>query len=191
MGRERPSEQPWTPYGEQMAALHSPIALGLIWAQDKRTAIGGDGTVPWSVPENLARIERVTDGHPVIMGRRTWDSLPASFRPLQGRTNLVISRSDDFEAPGACVVRSLDDALESIGAAGAENAWIIGGGQILSEAAGQASVAIVAEIDHSYNGNIYAPGLGSEWALISTEPGGQWSASTGRVAYQTRTYRKS
>ena len=67
--------------------------IAMIWAQNPGRVIGRDGTMPWHVPEDLARFRAHTHGHPVIMGRRTWESFPARFRPLPGRTNIVVSRT--------------------------------------------------------------------------------------------------
>ena len=86
--------------------------LGMIWAQGHGRAIGRDGTMPWHVPEDLRFFKRMTNGHPVIMGRRTWQSLGEKYRPLPGRANIVISRNSRFEAPGAAVVSSVDEAIK-------------------------------------------------------------------------------
>ncbi|UOQ58851.1 dihydrofolate reductase [Leucobacter allii] len=87
----------------------------MVWAEARgaggRGAIGRGGTMPWRLPEDLAHFKRVTLGAPVIMGRRTWESLPERFRPLPGRTNLVVTRAAELDAPGAVVVRSLEDAV--------------------------------------------------------------------------------
>ena len=85
--------------------------VGLVWAQSTSGVIGRDGDIPWRVPEDLARFKQVTMGHTVVMGRRTWDSLPARVRPLPGRRNVVLSRQTDFTADGAEVVGSLETAL--------------------------------------------------------------------------------
>lgn len=128
--------------------------LGAIWAQTSAGVIGRDGTMPWYAPEDLAHFKAVTVGKPVIMGRRTWESFPACFRPLPGRTNIVISRSmtDDSVAPlergGAFWIPSLDAALTLAGNTlltpnatqhpdslyQQVTAWIIGGGSIYAEA---------------------------------------------------------
>ena len=100
------------------------MRAGLVWAQSTSGVIGRGGDIPWRVPEDLAHFKKVTMGHTVVMGRRTWDSLPASVRPLPGRRNIVLSRQVDFAAEGAEVVGSLDEALSEPGA------WVIGGGQI-------------------------------------------------------------
>jgi len=120
--------------------------LGAIWAQTDAGVIGRAGDMPWRAPEDLAHFKAVTLGAPVIMGRRTWESFPPRFRPLPGRTNIVISRSvsEAEERDGALWVPSLDAALyaarDAVGApveatpadtatdAPAVDAWIIGGG---------------------------------------------------------------
>ena len=101
---------------------HAGGDLGLIWAQSTSGIIGRGDTIPWDVPEDLVRFKEVTLGHPVVMGRRTWDSLPASVRPLPGRRNIVLSRQAGFTVDGAEVVGSLDEALSEPGA------WVVGGG---------------------------------------------------------------
>lgn len=117
--------------------------LGAIWAQTIDGVIGRDGAMPWYVPEDLQHFKEVTSGKPVIMGRRTWESLPDTYKPLPGRTNIVVSRSvDTIEVHnGAIWVSSLDAALEVAHKAQEANnsdsladAWIIGGGTLYAEA---------------------------------------------------------
>ena len=88
------------------AALVGSPVVGMIWAQTVDGVIGRDGTMPWHLPEDLAHFRRTTQGHPVIMGRRTWESFPEKYRPLPGRTNIVVSRQDPDPAEyrGAVVV---------------------------------------------------------------------------------------
>ncbi|HEV7567812.1 MAG TPA: dihydrofolate reductase [Microbacteriaceae bacterium] len=172
--------------------MHTPRTLktiGMIWAQARQGVIGARGTVPWNVPEDLAHFELITFGHPVIMGRRTWDSLPASSKPLPGRTNIVLTRNDGWSAHGATVAHSLDEAIDALGV-DEEEVWIIGGAQIYSEAVGLANLAVVTEIDHNYNGEAYAPGLGSEWTKIAADPATGWDTSASGLAYRILTYRK-
>jgi dihydrofolate reductase len=170
-----------------MPPSNTPAILGMIWAQGRRGVIGANGSVPWDLPEDRAHFESVTMGHPVVMGRRTWDSLAAENRPLAGRTNYVITRNDDWHPSGAIVVRSLDHALDAIGD---QEAWIIGGAQIFSEAVGRANLAVVTEINHSYHGEAYAPGLGSEWVIEAAEPPKGWSVGSNRTEFRIVTYRK-
>src|SRR5512135_1460265 len=85
--------------------------VGLVWAQSTSGVIGRGGDIPWRVPEDLARFKQLTMGHPVVMGRRTWESLPPRVRPLPGRRNVVLSRQAGFTADGADVLDSLEPAL--------------------------------------------------------------------------------
>ena len=118
-----------------------PTGLGLVWAQTSTGVIGKDGGMPWHLPEDMQHFSRLTTGHPVIMGRKTWESFPDKYRPLPGRTNIVITRQEGWGgtpgAEGAIAVKSLDDALlESQFAPGHEMVWIIGGGKHLRAGAG-------------------------------------------------------
>ncbi len=85
--------------------------IGLIWAESQGGVIGRAGGMPWHVPEDLAHFKDVTLGAPVIMGRKTWESLPPRFRPLPGRANIVVTHRDDWAADGAERAASVDDAL--------------------------------------------------------------------------------
>jgi dihydrofolate reductase len=108
--------------------------LALIYARAANGVIGANGTMPWHLPEDLAHFKALTQGHPVIMGRKTWDSLPARFRPLPGRTNIVVTRQADWHADGAQRAASLDEALSLAEQSGAATAWIMGGAQIYAQA---------------------------------------------------------
>src|SRR5690349_24961336 len=98
--------------------------LALIAAVARNGVIGDRGGMPWHLPEDLQHLRRTTLGHPVVMGRRTWESLPARFRPLPGRRNVVLTRQADYQAEGAQVTTSIDDALSD------RDAWVIGGAEI-------------------------------------------------------------
>ena len=133
--------------------------LGAIWAQGRARAIGKGGALPWRLPEDLALFRRVTSGHPVIMGRKTWESLPARFRPLPGRRNIVLSRDPGFAADGAEAVRSLAEATEA--ASHCEQAWIIGGAAVYAEAVALADVLVVTDVDVDVEGaDAFAPSIG-------------------------------
>src|SRR5258708_19754763 len=86
-------------------------SVGLIWAQSSSGVIGRDGGIPWRLPEDQARFKELTMGRTVVMGRLTWESLPARVRPLPGRKNVVLTRQADYMAEGAHVVPTLQDAL--------------------------------------------------------------------------------
>lgn len=89
------------------------MRIGMIWAEARGGAIGRDGEMPWHLPEDLAHFKQSTLGEPVIMGRRTWESLPERFRPLPGRENLVVTRDASYSAPGAAVRSSLPAAIQA------------------------------------------------------------------------------
>ena len=141
--------------------------IGLIWAQARGGVIGKDGVMPWHLPEDLAHFRRVTQGHPVIMGRRTWDSIPPRFRPLPGRRNIVVTRQPDWREIGAEPAPSLGDALQ-VCEQSAE-AWVIGGAQIYAQALPLADRLVVTEIDADVAGDAFAPAIGAEWREVGRD----------------------
>lgn len=158
--------------------------LGLIWAQSTSGVIGRAGGIPWRLPEDQAHFKEVTRGHTVVMGRRTWDSLPAKVRPLPGRKNVVVTRQTDFAADGATVVGSLDDALTD------PDTWVIGGEQIYTLALPQASRCEVTEIDIDLprdDGDAVAPVLDEAW--VGTP--GEWHTSRAGLRYRFHSYQRA
>ena len=141
--------------------------LHLIFARSANGVIGKEGGLPWHLPEDLAHFKRVTSGHPVLMGRKTWDSLPPRFRPLPGRMNIVVTRQPGWQADGALRAASLDEALLLV-PSGAD-AWVIGGADIYREALPLAHSAVVTEIDADFDGDAHAPQLGPHWQEIQRE----------------------
>ncbi|MGO1435584.1 MAG: dihydrofolate reductase [Canibacter sp.] len=113
---------------------YEPQRIGAIWAEGIGAgglpAIGKDGTMPWRVPEDLKWFQTLTNGHPVIMGRKTWESLPPKFRPLSDRRNIVITRDSEYVAEGATVVNAPQQALAEVAG---EIAWLMGGGSLYEE----------------------------------------------------------
>ena len=162
--------------------------VGLVWAQSTSGVIGRGGDIPWRVPEDLARFKQVTMGHTVVMGRRTWDSLPPSVRPLPGRRNVVLSRRADFAADGAEVVGSLEQAFASFGAE--PEMWVIGGGQIYHHALPRASRCEVTEVDIDLprdDDDALAPVLDETW-LAET---GEWRLSRTGLRYRFHSYSRA
>lgn len=141
--------------------------IHMIFARAANGVIGRDNTIPWRLPEDMARLKRLTTGWPVIMGRKTWDSLPVKFRPLPGRTNIVITRQPDWKDTGATTAASLADAL-ALCASSAE-VWILGGAQIYAQAMPLAERIEVTEIAEDIEGDAYAPLLGPEWRQAARE----------------------
>jgi dihydrofolate reductase len=170
--------------------------LGLVWAQTSTGAIGKDGGMPWHLPEDLKHFSRLTGGHPVIMGRKTWDSFPDKFRPLPGRTNLVITRQEEWggtpQADGAVAVKSLDDALlESQFAPGHEMVWIIGGGETFAQSLDLADVAVITTIDTTAEGDTFAPELGYDWTAGASLPADGWLTAENGTRYRITLWRRT
>jgi dihydrofolate reductase len=161
--------------------------LGLIWAQAHDGVIGHDGVMPWHLPEDLARFREVTMKHPVVMGRRTWDSIPPRFRPLPGRRNIVVTRDAQWGTrnPDADAASSLPDALET---AGDGDVWVIGGGEIYRQALPLATRLHVTEIDLAVPGDTVAPGIGSEW---TADVAGDWLTSKNGTRYRFVEYSRT
>ena len=125
--------------------------LTLVVAIDAQRGIGIDNKLPWHLPEDLAHFKRVTLGQPIIMGRKTFDSIG---RPLPGRRNIVVTRNADWRHEGVDAVTSLDAAIALVGEAPAS---IIGGAQIFAAAISVADRMIVTEIDHSFSCDTFFP----------------------------------
>ncbi|HEX2547735.1 MAG TPA: dihydrofolate reductase [Ramlibacter sp.] len=160
------------------------MQLGLIYAHARNGVIGKDGILPWHLPEDLAHFKRTTLGAPVIMGRKTWDSLPPRFRPLPGRKNVVVTRDANWQAAGAERAGSLDEAIALC--QGAETAWITGGAEIFRLSIPHAHLAVVTEIEADYEGDVHAPQLGPDWQEMARE---RHVSSTG-IAYSFVTFRR-
>ncbi len=160
--------------------------INLIWAQGRGRVIGKDGTMPWHLPEDLAHFKRTTLGCPVIMGRKTWDSLPPKFRPLPGRANVVLTRQADWHY--ASVQRSADlhqalawcRQIEPTPSA----VWVIGGAQIYAQALLLAHKIVVTDIDAAFEGDAFAPQLDKHWHAVQRED----HLSSTQLAYSFVTY---
>lgn len=142
--------------------------INLIFARAANGVIGKDNAMPWHLPEDLAHFKRLTQGCPVIMGRKTWDSLPPRFRPLPGRSNIVITRQSDWQADGALRAASLPEALRLCG--DVPDIWVIGGADIYRQTEPLAVRAEVTEIAQDYAGDAYAPVLGPAWQETARAP---------------------
>ncbi|BCW64042.1 dihydrofolate reductase [Paenarthrobacter sp. MSM-2-10-13] len=191
---EVPDQLPGVIFTQETAARMTGI--GLVWAQTKAGVIGKDGSMPWHLPEDLKHFSQLTTGHPVIMGRKTWLSFPEKYRPLPGRTNIVVTRNEKWastpEAEGAVVVSSLDAALlESQFAPGGQKVWIIGGGEIFEQSMGIANLAVITIIDADLEGDTFAPELGDDWAFDAVAPSDGWLTSKNGTNYRFTTWRRN
>lgn len=167
-----------------MAGDTARPGLGMIWAWARGGVIGADGSMPWRLPEDLAHFKAMTTGSPVIMGRVTWDSLPARNRPLPGRRNIVVTRDGSWRAEGAEVAQSPSAALELVGD---EPAWVMGGAQIYAALLPSADRLEVTEIDADFDGDTHLPALGPEW---SPTPGPWLHSERGGLRYRFVSYRR-
>ena len=155
--------------------------VGLIWAQSSSGVIGRANGIPWRLPEDQARFKELTLGHAVVMGRLTWESLPAKVRPLPGRRNVVVTRQADFVAEGATVVGSLEDGLSG------NDAWVIGGAQIYALALPLATRCEVTEVDVALpreEDDAVAPVLDEAWVGTA----GDWLTSDSGLRYRFSSY---
>lgn len=180
--------------------------IGMIWAQARGGVIGAGGTMPWHLPEDLKHFSRTTKGSPVVMGRRTWESFPSAYRPLPGRTNIVITRDDAFAADGAVRARSLPDALriarevladEAVTPrapqaarpeAGTPTIWVIGGGAVYREAIAEADLLVVTEIDLEVEGDTTAPAIPTAFSRLAADPAQGWHEAAGGLRYRILTH---
>jgi len=126
------------------------MSISLIAGVGRDGAIGRDNGLLWHLPGDLPRFKALTMGHAVIMGRKTWDSLPERFRPLPGRRNIVLSRQPALQLAGAEVFRSLDEALATCPAG--DRVFVIGGAQIYTQALPLADRLELTEVDADFPG---------------------------------------
>lgn len=157
------------------------MTLALIWAQSTSGVIGRDGGIPWQLPEDMARFKELTMGHTVVMGRRTWESLPARFRPLPGRRNVVLTRNPHYRAEGAEVITSSDDMLVM------RDTWVIGGAEIYHLAMPAATRCEVTEVEVDLrleDEDALAPVLDESWVGTA----GDWQDSTSGLRYRFYSY---
>ncbi len=144
--------------------------LGAIWAQSLDGVIGDGAGMPWHIPEDLTHFREITTGHPVLMGRRTWLSLPEKFRPLPGRLNFVLTTREPGEwSAGARVVNELPDTLE---VPTDSDTWIMGGGQVYAATIGEVDVLEITLVDVQLADTlgdlaVHAPEIPAEFGLVS------------------------
>lgn len=140
----------------------------IIAAVAKNGVIGKDNQLLWHIPEDMKHFREATAGKPVIMGRKTWESLPERFRPLPGRRNLVITRQAGYLAAGADTVESLQAALARC--TSADSVFIIGGGEIYAQAMPIAGRLLLTEVDLEPEGDAFFPTpMPNEWQLTSRQ----------------------
>lgn len=145
------------------------MPVHMIWAQARNGVIGADGVIPWRLPAEQLLFKERTTGSTVVMGRATWDSLPARVRPLPGRRNVVLTRDPHWSAAGAVVAHSPDEITE-------DDFWVMGGGEIYAAFLSRAAHLVRTTIDFDVEGDTLAPEIGPGWAV---------TASTGWITPET------
>ena len=145
----------------------------MVWAQARGGVIGADGGLPWHLPEDLALFRRLTMGATVVMGRRTWESLPERFRPLPGRANVVLTSDPGWSAEGAERAASVADVL-----AVHDSLWVIGGGAVYGAFLPYADRLVVTDVDVLVEGDTWAPAVGEGWERVVRTPDEGWSFSS-------------
>jgi len=131
------------------------MRISLIAAVGRNGEIGRGNDLLWRTREDQLHFKNTTMGHPVVMGRKTWDSLPERFRPLPGRRNIVVSRNAAFEANGAEVVPSLDEALALAG--DVPQVFVVGGAQLYALALPRADELVLTEVDAAFDADVFFP----------------------------------
>jgi dihydrofolate reductase len=145
-------------------------AISMIVARSRNHVIGRDNQMPWKISADLQFFKRITMGFPVIMGRKTWESIG---RPLPGRRNIVVSRNQDYQATGGELVGSLDEALKSLSEF--RRVFVIGGEQLFKQAFDKADRLYITEIDLDIEGGdtFFAVPNESDWKEVERTPGAE------------------
>jgi dihydrofolate reductase len=172
--------------------------VGMIWAEAEGGVIGRDGGMPWHVPEDLAHFKHVTLGAPVVMGRKTWESLSPRFRPLPGRRNIVVTRQADWSAEGAEVATSAEAALELAADGDDEWVWVIGGAELFAAVIDRVDRLEVTELRHDADaafapadGDVRAPAILAAFRLTAADPLEGEHVSRSGIRYRFLTYSRA
>ena len=144
------------------------MRLSIVAAVARGGVIGRDNAIPWRIPEDARHFRALTMGHPVVMGRRTWDSLPDRYRPLPGRRNVVLSRNADWQEEGAERASSLEGALQLL--EGVPQVFVIGGADVYATALPLTDELLLTEIDADVDGDtLFPPFAAAEFEETSRE----------------------
>jgi dihydrofolate reductase len=133
----------------------SGAKITLVVAVSQNGCIGCDNKLPWYLPEDLSHFRKITKGHTVIMGRKTWESLPSRFKPLPGRRNIVLTANADWSEPGAQTAQSIPEALGLL--EDFENVFVIGGAKVYEQVVPVADTIEMTQIHQDFQGDAYFP----------------------------------
>lgn len=143
------------------------MKISLIAALDKNKVIGKNNDLPWHLPDDMKYFMQTTMGHPVIMGRKNFDSIPPKYRPLPGRTNIVLTRQKGFSSPGILVCHTAEEALEVASKENSEELFIIGGAEIYRLFIDRADYLYLTQIDAAVKGDTFFPDFNpTEWRQV-------------------------
>lgn len=147
------------------------MIISAIAAVAENGVIGKDGQLPWNLPDDMKFFQRTTLNHYVISGRKNYESIPDRFRPLRDRTNIVVTRGTNYQAPGAIVCHSLEEALDIAQKAEVKEVFLIGGGQLYKEAfdAGLVDRLYLTTVHAKPAGDVYFPAIGEGWKEVWAE----------------------
>jgi dihydrofolate reductase len=162
------------------------VPVRLIWAQAYGGVIGADGRLPWRLPEDLRLFKELTSGTTVVMGRRTWESLPERNRPLPGRVNVVLTTDPSWSADGALRAGSVADVL-----AAHPDCWVIGGAAVYAAFLPHAGRLVVTDVDLAVDGDTRAPVLDAGWRRVTRIPDDGWATSATGPRYAVSDYRRA
>ena len=162
------------------------MTVSCIWAQAHDRVIGAEGRLPWHLPEDLRLFKQLTSGGTVVMGRRTWESLPERNRPLPGRRNVVLSRDPAWSADGAQRAGSVADALAAAG-----DCWVIGGAAVNAAFLPHAGRQVVTDVDLAVDGDTHAPVLDAGWRRVTRTPEPGWATSVTGLRYAVSEYART
>lgn len=147
------------------------MRISLIAAHTANRVIGKNNTLPWHLPDDMKYFMQTTSKHPVIMGRKNYDSIPEKFRPLPNRQNIIVTRQAGFRAPGCDVVHSLSDAFSRAESYAAQETFVIGGAEIYQQALPHAHRLYLTEIHTELDGDTFFPVWSkAHWTEVSRQP---------------------
>lgn len=150
-----------------MHTQNGPL-LSAIVAMAENRVIGANNQLPWYLPADLAHFKSITTGHPIVMGRKTYESIG---KPLPNRTNIILTRDPDYQVNDCIVVSSIDDAIATAAADEQQEIFIIGGAEVYKQLLPRIQRLYITFVYHPFEGDVYFPELNmQEWREISNEP---------------------
>lgn len=147
------------------------MIISIVVAVGENNAIGRGGDLLWRLPKDMQFFKETTMGHNVVMGRKTYESIPPKFRPLVGRVNIVVTRQEGYEAPGCRVVQSVEDAIAFAKANEEDELMVIGGGEIYRQLFDRADKIYLTKVLHSFDdADTFFPQLSpSRWRMVQMQ----------------------